>query len=61
MSDIDIKEGDAVELVSGGPVMTVEEVDNAATKKARCTWFDKSKRNTERFKISSLRKVDLPK
>lgn len=37
MNENSISAGDVVELKSGGPLMTVEGVDDNV---AKCTWFD---------------------
>jgi len=50
-----IKAGDVVQLKSGGPKMTVETVAayNGVTK-ARCAWFDGSKKSVDLFPLESL-------
>ena len=51
-----LKAGDTVELKSGGPLMTVEEVfDDGAVK---CVWFAGEKQQTYIFASSSLIKSE---
>ena len=45
--------GDTVQLKSGGPVMTVEWVDDG---EAYCVWFDGNHQNGTAFKTTSLTK-----
>jgi uncharacterized protein YodC (DUF2158 family) len=56
----EIKEGDVVQLKSGGPSMTVSSVgkDNGGTLTAWCQWFEKNKPQGGSFPVSSLRIVD---
>lgn len=53
--------GDVVELKSGGPQMTIENIGKygmAATHdQAKCVWFDGKKRVSELFELASLKKV----
>lgn len=46
-----MKEGDVVVLKSGGPRMTIEEINDDA---ALCQWFDGTKAQRERFPLKSL-------
>lgn len=55
MSSEQIREGDLVQLKSGGPVMTVVRVNGPGT--LSCKWFKGSKVNTDYFPPSALRKV----
>lgn len=52
----EIKPGDVVVLKSGGPSMTVEKVgvysDNV--KKATCTWFEGTTKNTDLIAVIAL-------
>lgn len=50
------KAGDAVELTTGGPAMTIEEIIDGNI--AWCNWFDGlNQRQTGRFPLSSLKRV----
>ena len=49
--------GDAVRLKTGGPVMTVEAVDEKSTG-VLCTWLAGGVRQHSRFKALTLRKVE---
>jgi len=48
--------GDTVKLKSGGPLMTIENIDNYTDGiKARCVWFDeKNKQASELFALEIL-------
>jgi uncharacterized protein YodC (DUF2158 family) len=52
--------GDLVELKSGGPMMTVEEIGKygmGATKdRAKCVWFENKKRMEAIFELHTLKK-----
>ena len=50
-----IKPGDVVELKSGGPAMTVEDIGNSGTPWANCSWFEGSKFTRETFELAALR------
>ena len=55
--DEKIKQGDVVELISGGLLMTVEAVDEV-TEQVYCCWFDtKSELKKAQFNIRAVRKV----
>jgi uncharacterized protein YodC (DUF2158 family) len=55
------KPGDVVELKSGGPKMTVEEVDEEAGG-VFCTWFDEGNQPQQRnFIAATLKKAEKPK
>jgi uncharacterized protein YodC (DUF2158 family) len=45
------KVGDVVQLKSGGPMMTVEEVEERTV---FCIWFDKTERKAGRFNPATL-------
>ena len=47
--------GDTVQLRSGGPVMTIEQVIDG--KSARCVWFDGSKKINSVFALATLEKT----
>lgn len=51
-----LKAGDTVRLKSGGPLMTVESIDEYidGKTKAKCTWFIDSKKNDDLFVLSAL-------
>jgi uncharacterized protein YodC (DUF2158 family) len=58
----EIKVGDVVQLKSGGPDMTVEDVGDytmttGLTDGVKCTWFDGKKTATQVFGRQSLVKV----
>ncbi|QXT36860.1 DUF2158 domain-containing protein [Sphingomonas sanguinis] len=56
MANIDFKAGDLVELISGSPIMTVEQsVFMSDGLKYRCTWFAGAKHNRELFVGAALR------
>ncbi len=57
MPDVDLKVGDVVELKSGGPDMTVEEVNNTK-RQAKCLWFVDGDVKNSYFKFDALKKVD---
>lgn len=49
------KPGDVVQLKSGGPLMTIENVGNyGGVAKAHCQWFDGPKSCADTFPLSSL-------
>lgn len=56
--------GDLVQLKSGGPVMTVEEIYTSGTWGTtdspvyRCTWFRGATRNSDRFEEVALIEAD---
>jgi uncharacterized protein YodC (DUF2158 family) len=55
----EIKAGDVVQLKSGGPKMTVDEVGvNNGVMKAWCVWFKDDKKDHGTFPISSLKHAD---
>ena len=53
-----LKPGDTVRLKSGGPLMTIEDIDDygmvSPLKKATCTWFDGRKKNSDLIAVASL-------
>ena len=51
--------GDVVQLKSGGPRMTIEEIGNFSRTyvEAKCVWFEKSKRESGLFKLEMLAKA----
>lgn len=51
-SNTQIKAGDKVQLKSGGPEMTVEEVTERGY--AKCVWFISDKLETHAFKTIAL-------
>jgi uncharacterized protein YodC (DUF2158 family) len=50
----DIKEGDKVQLKSGGPSMTVEWIERQI---ATCAWFEKERLEQHSFALESLERV----
>ena len=58
--------GDTVRLKSGGPVMTIENIDakswasTADKDHAWCQWFEKTKLETGVFPLASLEKASRP-
>lgn len=44
--------GDVVQLKSGGPLMTVEEIEGSAS--LYCIWFDKTDQKSGRFNPATL-------
>jgi len=55
MSD-SFKDGDVVQLKSGGPLMTIKEPHDPGT--FICEWFEGAKKQQSVFKGTSLEKVD---
>lgn len=57
-----IRLGDVVALKSGGPMMTVDSVeDRYGTTSAYCTWFDGKKKQTDAFPVMSVEIVEKPR
>jgi len=54
--------GDTVRLKSGGPLMTIDHigprVQGGTESEALCSWFEKNKRMTDWFKLTSLNDVN---
>jgi uncharacterized protein YodC (DUF2158 family) len=54
----EFKEGDRVQLKSGGPIMTIEELGNFSPSGpengARCVWFDNGQAQERVFSIATL-------
>lgn len=54
----EIKAGSLVQLKSGGPLMTVNFVENSSgTEEASCSWFVKDKKENSRFPVTSLKLI----
>jgi uncharacterized protein YodC (DUF2158 family) len=53
----EIKAGDVVQLKSGGPEMVVNFVEHDGVEIASCSWFDKTKKESGRFPVVTLRLV----
>jgi uncharacterized protein YodC (DUF2158 family) len=51
-----LQQRDVVQLLSGGPQMTVAAVDEGSGK-VKCVWFEKNKTHEEAFDIAVLKKV----
>ena len=63
---MEIKCGDVVQLKSGGPLMTVEDIGNynyggGGENQAKCTWFEKTKKYQDVFSLEALKVVKLEK
>lgn len=62
--DHEFKAGDVVRLKSGGPDMTVEDIGKygmgATTDRAKCVWFEGTKRKDDLFELATLRIADTP-
>lgn len=58
----DLKIGDQVQLISGGAVMTIEDIDSHHPDKpyASCVWFDGKKLYQEKIFIAALKKYEEP-
>lgn len=68
---MELKVGDIVELKSGGPRMTIEEIDswgpiaftlgeempNYEKDEAKCVWFEGNKKFDSIFKLKALNKL----
>ena len=50
-----ISEGSTVKCNSGGPIMTVDNLDFPG--KAECVWFDGNKQHRDSYSLSSLVEV----
>ena len=57
MADDNFEAGDTVMLKSGGPVMTVEEVEGTDV---YAVWFDKNQEKRDMFQKATLRRYDGP-
>lgn len=57
----ELKEGDVVQLKSGGPRMTIAGIDvygmGSTKKKANCVWFEGAKKLESLFELHSLEKI----
>lgn len=56
MSEIQV--GDTVQLKSGGPLMTVSEINDRG--RAECIWFERMKKHVDWFPAATLTKEDSP-
>jgi uncharacterized protein YodC (DUF2158 family) len=54
MFEAKFKEGDLVELMSGGPIMVVDRVDRTG-EGFSCTWFADKKRERAHFRAATLK------
>jgi uncharacterized protein YodC (DUF2158 family) len=52
---MDLKVGENVQLKSGGPVMTIDSMDET---EAICQWFDGNKLQRGTFALAALRRAD---
>lgn len=60
--DNQLKAGDIVQLRSGSPDMTIEDIGKygiGAKERAKCVWFEGKKRIEAIFELATLRKVNL--
>lgn len=71
MKDIKFKVGDIVQLKSGGPIMTIMEIDSWAPRsykingpkpeyekdEAKCNWFLNEKKFEDKFKLAALKLI----
>jgi len=56
--ETNLKEGDQVKLKSGGPTMTIDSIDENASR-ASCAWFDEKKTlQTAKFALHTLVKYE---
>lgn len=56
----ELKVGDVVELKSGGPPMTIEDIGRynySDVPAAKCVWFEGKKRHEDVFQIATLQKA----
>lgn len=52
--------GDVVQLMSGGPLMTIESVSFAGNRSAYwCAWFSQGKDNRRLFAEAALKRAEL--
>ena len=61
MQDQELKTGDFVEFLSGGPTMTVIKQSDIPGRGWHCGWFAQGEYKTADFLISTLKKVNTPK
>ncbi|WP_347574871.1 DUF2158 domain-containing protein [Sphingomonas sp. Ant20] len=58
--EMDFKAGDTVQLKSGGPIMTVDQIGqrmHSSVDSAWCQWFEKTKLEKGVFPLTSLTKA----
>jgi len=56
-----LKAGDLVQLNSGGPTMTVDEVEPwDGYIRATCSWFEGNKKMFDYFRVTSLSRAEKP-
>jgi len=53
---VDLKKGDVVQLKSGGPHMTVDQVSDG--NKIKCIWFVQTELKVDYFNVETLDKID---
>jgi uncharacterized protein YodC (DUF2158 family) len=62
MTDGQFRIGDIVRLKSGGPDMTVEEIETNCTRPVRCVWFNSCHdRETANFIADTLKRISRHK
>ena len=63
MSGDALKVGDEAVLKSGGPTMTIDQIDEFVGydgTHAKCSWFEGKKRHSDFFAITSLKRPTKP-
>lgn len=60
----DFKKGDVVQLKSGGPRMTIQDLGDygptGPEEGALCVWFEKDKQQQSTFDVAVLQKPTIP-
>lgn len=50
--------GDTVQLKSGGPVMTIADIDEDLVLSVLCMWFEGKKEKKSNFNLATLKKAN---
>ena len=63
MADEEFKEGDIVQLKSGGPSMTIADIDDYGMEgsghtQAKCVWFENTKKREGVFELFALKRKE---